>query len=87
MPFPLLIAKKKDQTILPNDYKLGWLFKNENEAYWMIWGSSKDKETALSAAKDVLEKQGERDVFLSDTPLTQQPTKEQIAMLKRITIT
>ncbi len=29
----------------------------------MIWGSYKNKETALSAVKEVLEKQGVRDVF------------------------
>lgn len=86
MSLPLLIAKKEGQKILPNDYKLGWLFKNEKEAYWMIWGSSKDKETAVSCARDVLEKQGDRDVFISDIPLTQHPTIDQIDKLKKITI-
>ena len=47
----------------------------------MIWGSCKNKETALSAVKEVLEKQGVRDVFVSEVPLSKHLTKEQVERL------
>ncbi len=81
MALPLLIAKKEHQPICPDDYKLGWLFQDEKEGYWMIWGSCKDKEAALSAVKEVLEKQGVRDVFISEVPLSKHLTKEQVERL------
>jgi len=86
MTLPLLIAKEGNQTMLPDDYKLGWLFEDDKKAYWMIWASSKSKELALSVAKEVIEKQGKRNIFLSDVPLSKYPTKEQIADLKQIQI-
>ena len=86
MPLPLLISKQEGQRFLPNDYKLGWLFEDDKEAYWVIWGSSKNKECALSAAKDVVKKQGKRDIFISDTPLSKHLTKEQIEGLKKINV-
>ncbi|MGI6436393.1 MAG: hypothetical protein ACOX0F_13790 [Syntrophomonadaceae bacterium] len=86
MALPLLIAKQKNRPILPDDYKLGWLFQDEKEGYWMIWGSCKNKETALSAAKEVLEKQGARDVFISEMPLLKQLTKEQISNFLKVSI-
>lgn len=87
MPLPLLISKQEN-CIFPDEYKLGWLFENDNdkEAYWMIWGSSKNKECALSAAKDVIEKQGDRDVFISDTPLPKHLTKQQFLNLQKLSI-
>lgn len=85
MIVPLLISKKEGEKILPNEYKLGWLFKYEDKGYWMIWGSSKNKETALQCVKDVI-KQGKRDVFISDLPLTEHLTIEQISALKQITV-
>lgn len=84
MALALVIAKEQGKAICPDDYKLGWLFQDENEAYWMIWGSSKNKECALSCARDVLEKQGKRDIFISDVPLSKHPTKEQVASLKEV---
>ena len=81
MALPLLIAKKEHQLICPDDYKLGWLSRDDDGGYWMIWGSCKDKETALSAAKEVLEKQGNRDVFISEMPLLRHLTKEQVKNL------
>lgn len=87
MPLPLLIAKQKEKKILPNEYKLGWLVSNEKEVYWMIWGSSKNRECALSCAKDVMTKQGVRDVFISDTPLSKHLPKEQVNSLEKIIIT
>ncbi|MEC1744139.1 hypothetical protein [Schinkia azotoformans] len=86
MPLPLLIAKQENQKICPDDYKLGWLFKNDKETYWMIWGSSKNKESALKVAKEVIEKQGERDVFISDIHLSKHPTLEQVSALKQVQI-
>lgn len=47
MPLPLLISKQEGQTFLSDDYKLGWLVENDKEVYWMIWGSSKNKELAI----------------------------------------
>ena len=81
MALPLLIAKKEHQPICPDDYKLGWLFQDEKEGYWMIWGSCKNKETTLSAIKEVLEKQGVRGVFISEVPLSKHLTKEQVERL------
>jgi len=80
----LLIAKKKEQTLLPDDYKLGWLYEDDKRAYWMIWGSSKNKELALSVARETLKKQGAIDVFISETPLTKYPSKTQIDNLQKI---
>ena len=81
MALPLLIAKQEHQLICPDDYKLGWLSRGENGGYWMVWGSCKDKEAALSATKEVLERQGTRDVFISEVPLLKHITKEQIEKL------
>ena len=78
MALPLLIARRKGDKFLPTDYKLGWLYKDDKEGYWQVWGSSKDKETALECAKDVLKKQGERDVFIADEPIPINLTMEQI---------
>jgi len=82
MVLPLLIARRKGDKFLPTDYKLGWLYKDDKEGYWQVWGSSKDKETALKCAKDVIEKQGERDIFISDEPIPINLTIEQINELK-----
>jgi hypothetical protein len=84
MALPLLIAKKKNNVVCPNDYKVGWLFQDDKEAYWMIWGSSKNKEVALSCAKDVLNNNGDRDVFISNIPLSEHPTLEQINNLIKV---
>lgn len=51
-----------------------------------MWGSCKDKNTALKCAKDVLEKQGERDIFISDEPIPINLTIEQINELKKLKI-
>lgn len=83
---PLLIAKRENQNILPDDYKLGWLFQDDKDSYWMIWGSSKDRNTALCCAKDTLQRQGNRDVFIFDLPLSLHPTKEQISKFEKVLI-
>ena len=84
MALPLLIAKKKDNVVCPDDYKVGWLFQDDKEVYWMIWGSSKNKEVALSCAKDVLDNNGDREVFISNVPLSEHPTPEQINNLIKV---
>lgn len=84
MALPLLISRRKGDKILPTDYKLGWLFKDDKEGYWSVWGSSKDKETALKCAKDVIEKQGERDILISDEPIPINLTTEQINKFSKI---
>ncbi|MHC1683701.1 MAG: hypothetical protein AB6733_12205 [Clostridiaceae bacterium] len=86
MALPLLISKKEGQKICPNDYKLGWLIRDDEQTYWTIWGSSKDKEASLRCARDVVNRQGERDVYLSEIPLSEHLTKEQLLALKKITI-
>ena len=86
MALALLVARRKGDKILPTDYKLGWLFKDDKEGYWSVWGSSKDRNTALKCAKDVIEKQGERDIFISDKPIPINLTIEQINKLKKIKI-
>ncbi len=84
MALPLLISRRKGDIILPTDYKLGWLYKDDKEGYWQVWGSSKDKETALKCAKDVIEKQGERDILISDEPIPINLTTEQINKFRKI---
>lgn len=69
MSLPLLIAKDKNAKILKDDYKLGWITMDDKSVYWMVWGSSKDYDSALSAAKDVLNKKGNRPVYFSDNPV------------------
>lgn len=86
MALPLLIAKRKGDKILVTDYKVGWLFKDDKEGYWSVWGSSKNKKLALQVAKEVIEKQGERDIFISDEPIPINLTIEQINMLKKIEV-
>jgi len=72
MSLPLLIAKDKNPKILKDDYKLGWIMEDADSIYWMVWGSSKDYDTAISAAKDVLSQKGSRKVFISDNPVPKQ---------------
>lgn len=72
MALPLLIAKDKNAKILKDDYKLGWIMEDEESVYWSVWGSSKNYDTAISAAKDVLNQQGNRKVFVSDNPVPRQ---------------
>lgn len=86
MALPLLISRRKGDIILPTDYKLGWLYKDDKEGYWQVWGSSKNKNKALECAKDVIEKQGEREVFISDEPIPIHLTIEQINSLKKIKV-
>lgn len=69
MSMSLLIAKDKNAKFLKDDYKLGWIMEDDKSIYWMVWGSSKDYETAISAAKDTLNQKGNRKVFVSDEPI------------------
>ncbi len=69
MSLPLLIAKDKNAKILKDDYKLGWMIEDNQSIYWAVWGSSKDYNTAISAAKDVLFQKGDRKIFVSDNPM------------------
>lgn len=83
---PILISKKEGQTICPNDYKIGWLMKDNVEGYWMIWGSCKDLKTALNCARDTIKEKGEREVYLSSVPLNKQLTLGQVLILENITL-
>jgi len=69
MSLPLLIAKDKNAKVLKDDYKLGWIMEDIESIYWMVWGSAKDYNTAMCTARDVLNQQGDRKVFISDNPI------------------
>ncbi len=83
MGLPLLIAKKEGIKICPDDYKVGWLMKDDT---WMIWGSCKDLKEALKCARDTINEKGEREVYLSSVPLNKKLTLEQILNLENITL-
>ena len=85
MGLPILISKKEDMKILPDDYKVGWLMKDNLSGLWIIWGSCKDLNTALKCAKDVIKEKGEREVYLSSVPLSKNLNLEQILNLENIT--
>jgi 23S rRNA maturation-related 3'-5' exoribonuclease YhaM len=66
---PLLIAQQKNAKFLKDDYKLGWLFQDNTGYIWTVWGSSNNFENAVKVAKQVIDEQGKRTVYLSKTPL------------------
>lgn len=86
MALPLLIAKKQGRKILKDDYVLGWLMQDDKEGYWTTWGASKNKELALKVAREVVETKGDRDIYITDEPLPEWLTKEQIEKLTKITV-
>ena len=83
MALPLLISKQTEQIILPNDYKLGWLIKDDKEGYWIIWGSSSTKENALNVARQIINEKGEMDIYVSDNHLPKTLTKDHLGELKK----
>ena len=85
MKLPILVARKEGQKICPNDYKIGWLMKDDIQGFWITWGSCKDLETALKCARDVIDKKGKREVYLSSIPLSENLTLNQIVNLEDIT--
>lgn len=85
MELPILIAKKEGQNICPDDYKVGWLMKNETQGLWLIWGSCKDLNTALKCVKDTIKEKGEREIYLSSIPLDKHLTLNQLVNLENIT--
>ncbi len=84
MKLPILISKKEGQKICPDDYKVGWLMKDDTQGLWMIWGSCKDLKTALKCAKDTINEKGKREVYLSSVPLNKHLTLEQVLNLEKI---
>lgn len=84
MALPILISKQKNQRICPDDYKIGWLMKDKEKGYWMIWGSCSNKQNALKYAKDTIKQKGEREIFVSDELLEKFLTLEQINNFKKI---
>ena len=85
MALPVLIAKKEGMKICPDDYKIGWLIKDETRGLWMVWGSCKDLKSALDCARDTIKEKGEREVYLSSIPLDKHLTLNQIVNLENIT--
>lgn len=69
MIMPILIAKDRNAKILKDDYKIGWLNRDENEWLWIVWGSAANLEKAIMCAEDTIRQKGERPVYLSETPL------------------
>jgi hypothetical protein len=45
-------------------------------------GNAKNKEVALKCAKEVLQKQGQRDVYLCGEPLDKELTIDEVAEIK-----
>ena len=69
MVLPILLAKDRNAKFLKDDYKIGWLQKENNEWLWMVWGSASSLENAIKCAKDTISQKGERPIYLSETPL------------------
>ena len=86
MILPILISKMKGQKIFQDDYKIGWLMKDDEKGYWMKWGSFSSKEKALKCAKEIIEEKGKRDIFISDEPLEKFLTLAQVNNLKKYNI-
>ena len=86
MNLPLLIAKQKYIKICHDDYKIGWLMKDDFHGFWMIFGSCKDLKSALNCAREIIKEKGERKVYLASVPLERSLTLEQILNLENITI-
>jgi hypothetical protein len=86
MHLPLLISKANwiKLKMFQNDYKIGYLLKDDNKCYWTTWGSCKDLESALKCVKDFIKEKGEREVYLSDIPLDKNISLEQFKTLKRL---
>lgn len=86
MGLPMLISKKEGQKISPDDYKVGWLMKDDTQGYWMVWGSCKDLKTALNCARDTIKEKGKREVYLSSVPLDKHLTVAQVLNLEDISL-
>jgi|GEM_PF-5884746 len=85
MNLPILIAKKEGMKICPDDYKIGWLMKDDSQGLWMTWGSCKNFKTAMDCARDTIKEKGEREVYTASVPLPKNLTLEQILNLENIT--
>jgi len=79
---PLLIAPLK-RSIGVTGYGLGWLFEFEDKALWVTWGNTRDKDSALACAREVLQKKGQREVLIWNKPLTKDLTVEQVAEIRK----
>lgn len=86
MSLPILIAKKEGIKICPDDYKIGWLMKDDFQGLWMTWGSCKDFKAAIDCARDIIREKGEREVYIASVPLSKNLTLEQILNLENITL-
>ncbi len=85
MKISILISKKEGIKVCPDDYKIGWLYQDDKEAYWSVWGSCKDFKAALKCARDTINKKGEKEVYLSSILLDKHLTLEQMLNLENIT--
>lgn len=85
MSLPILIAKKEGMKICPDDYKIGWLMKDDFQGLWMAWGSCKDFKTAIECAKNTIQEKGKREVYIASVPLPKNLNLEQILNLENIT--
>lgn len=69
MALPILLAKDRNAKFLKDDYKIGWLNKEEEKWLWIVWGSASSLENAVKCANDTIIQKGERPIFLSEKPL------------------
>ena len=82
----ILISKRKNQVICPEDYKIGWLYQDDKQqSYWSIWGSAKDLKNALNYARKTIQEKGNKEVYLSSVALDKNLTLEQTLNLENIT--
>lgn len=69
MVLPILIAQDRNAKFMKDDYKIGWLQRQDSEWLWIVWGSAVNLEKAIMCANDTISKKGERPIYLSETPL------------------
>ena len=69
MSLPILLAKDRNAKFLKDDYKIGWLKKEDENWLWIVWGSASSLENAIKCANDTITQKGERPIYLSETPL------------------
>lgn len=72
MSLPILLAKDREAKILKDDYKIGWLKREDEGWLWMTWGSAETLDKAIKIANEVVQEKGERPIYLSEIPLIKQ---------------
>ncbi|CAI3571432.1 hypothetical protein [Clostridium neonatale] len=82
----ILISRRENEVICPEDYKIGWLYQDDKQqSYWSVWGSAKNLKCALDCARITIKEKGAKEVYLSSVPLDKNLTLEQNLNLENIT--